>query len=76
MRVTRKEEFINFMKDNNIMASQVHNRNDINSCVSEFRTELPNLDVVEQDLVCIPVGWWLEQSDLDYIVRKIKEFYQ
>jgi dTDP-4-amino-4,6-dideoxygalactose transaminase len=75
MRVTRKEEFINFMKDNNIMASQVHNRNDINSCVSEFRTELPNLDVVEQDLVCIPVGWWLEQSDLDHVVAKIREFF-
>ena len=75
IRVERKYDFINFMKENNIMASQVHNRNDINSCVSDFTEELPNLDVVEQDLVCIPVGWWLEQGDLEYIVSKINEFY-
>lgn len=75
IRVSRKDEFINFMKDNNIMTSQVHNRNDINSCVKEYVEELPNLTIVEQDLVCIPVGWWLEQSDLEHVVAKIKEFY-
>lgn len=75
IRVSRKDEFINFMKDNNIMTSQVHNRNDINTCVSEYKEELPNLNVLEQDLVCIPVGWWLTESDLEYIVGKIREFF-
>ena len=67
----KKDEFINKMKDYGIMTSQVHNRNDINSCVKEFEEVLPNLDILEKELVCIPVGWWLEQKDLEYITNNI-----
>ena len=64
----KKYEFINKMKEAGIMTSQVHNRNDINSCVKKFKEILPNLDVLEKELVCIPVGWWLEKEDLDKII--------
>jgi dTDP-4-amino-4,6-dideoxygalactose transaminase len=64
----KKYEFINKMKEAGIMISQVHNRNDINSCVKKFKEILPNLDVLEKELVCIPVGWWLEKEDLDKII--------
>ena len=67
----RKQEFIEKMKEAGIMTSQVHNRNDINSSVKEFEEVLPNLDILEKELVCIPVGWWLEEKDLKYIVEKI-----
>ena len=68
----RKKEFMDKMKEAGIMTSQVHNRNDINSCVSKFEEKLPNLDILEKELVCIPVGWWLNQSDLDKILNSIK----
>jgi len=64
----KKYEFINKMKEAGIMTSQVHNRNDINSCVKNFKEILPNLDVLEKELVCIPVGWWLKKEDLDKII--------
>ena len=67
----RKQYFINKMKELGIMTSQVHNRNDINSCVAEFKEKLPNLDILENELVCIPVGWWLEEKDLELIVKSI-----
>ena len=66
-----KEEFMNKMKEANIMTSQVHNRNDINSCVKEFEEILPNIDILEKELVCIPVGWWLEEKDIEYIAKKL-----
>ena len=65
----KKHEFMTKMKEAGIMTSQVHNRNDINSCVKEFEEALPNLDILEKELVCIPVGWWLEKKDLDKIVQ-------
>lgn len=68
----KKNDFMTKMKDANIMTSQVHNRNDINSCVKEFEEELPNLDILEKEMVCIPVGWWLEEKDLEYIINNIK----
>ena len=67
----KKQEFIEKMKESGIMTSQVHNRNDINSCVKEFEEILPNLDILEKELVCIPVGWWLEKEDLEKIVESI-----
>lgn len=71
----KKQEFMNKMKEAGIMTSQVHNRNDINSCVKDFEEKLPNLDILERELVCIPVGWWLKEDELEYIVSKIKLFY-
>ena len=67
----KKQEFMDKMKEAGIMTSQVHNRNDINSCVKQFNSELPNLDILEKELVCIPVGWWLEEKDKLFIVKTI-----
>ena len=68
----KKYEFMEKMKESGIMTSQVHNRNDINSCVEDFVEILPNLDIMEKELVCIPVGWWLIQENLEYIVKIIR----
>ena len=67
----KKQNFIDKMKEVGITSSQVHNRNDIYSSVDEFREILPNLDILEKELVCIPVGWWLKEEDLNYIVEQI-----
>ena len=67
----KKDEFIEKMKDAGIQTSQVHNRNDINSCVQKYKEPLPNLDILEKELVCIPVGWWLSVEDINKIVTTI-----
>jgi len=69
----KKQFFMEKMKEANIMTSQVHNRNDINSCVKQFKESLPNLDIIENELVCVPVGWWLSEENLQYIVKTIHE---
>lgn len=73
MKVKRKLSFINKMKEHGIGTSQVHNRNDINTCVEHFQCSLPNMDELETELICIPVGWWLTEDDLTYMVTKIKD---
>ena len=72
----KKLEFMEKMKEEGIMTSQVHNRNDINSCVKDFAENLPNLDILEKELVCIPVGWWLTQENLEHIVKTIEFIYK
>ena len=71
----KKYEFMKYMQENNIMVSQVHNRNDINSCVAKFKCELPNLDKLEKEMVCIPVGWWINEKDRKYIIQTIMSFF-
>jgi len=75
MKVLDKDLFINKMNEKKIMVSQVHNRNDINSCVKDFQYYLPNLDKLEKELICIPVGWWLTIRELDYIITTITEIF-
>jgi len=73
LKVERQQDFMSKMKECNIMVSRVHERNDIHSCMSEFRTDLPNLDKLVKEMICIPVGWWVTPEDLQYIVDCIKE---
>ena len=73
MLVDHKDEFMNHMKECGIMVSQVHERNDIHSCVKEFETHLPTLDRITPQLISIPVSWWVTKKDRQYIVDCIKK---
>jgi len=69
-----KNKFMQFMKDKGVVVSQVHARNDRHSCLEKFKSTLPNLDKVEEQIVSIPVGWWIKDKQLLYITNCIKEF--
>lgn len=73
--IEKKQEFIEFMKDKDIMVSQVHQRNDKHTVFNKYYSNnLPNLDELEKKCICIPVGWWLSRDNLEYIVQSITEF--
>ena len=44
LKVDDRPSFYEYMKECNIMVSQVHERNDKHSCMAEFQTKLPNLE--------------------------------
>lgn len=70
----RKNEFIQYMKFKGIVVSQVHGRNDKHSCLKVSVGNLPNLDLLEKQIISIPVGWWITKEQREYIVTCIKEF--
>ena len=74
MLVDDRPSFYKYMENCGIMVSQVHERNDKHSCMSEFKTELPNLDDTIGNVVSIPVGWWVTPEDREYIVDAIKKW--
>ena len=74
IKIKNKNEFIDYMKNNGIQASQVHARNDIMSVVDKYQEDLPLLDELEKELVAIPCGWWLNKKDLDYIIISIRNY--
>ena len=71
--VDRKGDFAEHMKKCGITTSQVHERNDIHSCLSEFKVQLPNLDSIKGKLSAIPVGWWVSNEEREYIIECIKK---
>lgn len=72
IKIKNKHDFIPYMKNKNITVSQVHNRNDIHSCVKNFQSILPLLDELEKEIICIPSGWWLTDEDKQHIIISIK----
>ena len=71
--VDDKEKFAEYMKSCGIATSQVHERNDMHSCLAEFRSDLPNLNKIKNRLTSIPVGWWVTEEQREYIVECIKK---
>ncbi len=73
MIVENRDGFYKHMKEHGIIVSQVHERNDKHTCVKEYRSALPTLDKTIPSLVSIPVGWWVNEEDRQYIVDCIKK---
>ncbi len=74
IKINDKHAFIRYMKNCNIMVSQVHRRNDVHSCLSSSRCSLPQLDKLESKIICVPCGWWLSDVQINYIINCIKEW--
>ena len=71
--VDNREGFYKWMKECNIVVSQVHERNDKHTAVKEFKSNLPTLDKTIGKIVSIPVGWWVTKEQREYIVDCIKK---
>ena len=69
-----RARFFAHMQSRGVMVSAVHQRNDVHSCVARFATMLPQLNELAEELVCIPVGWWLTAADRERIVDAIKTY--
>jgi perosamine synthetase len=71
--VEQRENFVLHLKEHGIHSGIVHQRNDIHSVFEEYKTPLPNLDYFEEKMINIPVGWWMNNDELDYLVDVIKK---
>lgn len=72
MLVENRSEFTYMMGSKGIAVSRVHERNDKHTCFSKFKKDLPGLESIINEMICIPVGWWLSKEDREYIVDCIK----
>ena len=64
---------MDIMESKGITVSRIHERNDKHSCVKQYKRNLPNLNKLVNEMICIPVGWWLSKENREYIVDSIKE---
>jgi len=69
--VKDRANFSRIMEEYGIMVSRVHERNDKHFCTSEFKSDLPVVDEVIQEMVCIPCGWWVTKEDREFIIDRI-----
>ena len=67
-------DFISYMKNNNIDCSKVHARNDSKELFKYYKRNLPGVDYFYKHQVAIPVGWWLSNQDVNYIIETIRRY--
>lgn len=72
VKVDDRPGFIRRLAEAGITAGPVQRRNDLHSCVREFRSELPGVDAVADRMVAIPVGWWVDDDDRARIAATIR----
>lgn len=73
LKVNRREEFINMMNKNGVVASPLHLRNDRHNIFAKNLSPKPNLEKFYNEYVHIPCGWWVNDNERHRIVSLIKQ---
>lgn len=73
IKVKNRDKFMKHMESKNIIVSRVHERNDKHTATKAYQTNLPLLESFIDEMVCIPVGWWVGKNERKYILDSIKE---
>lgn len=75
IRVASPLYFEKWMAEKGVKVSQVHMRNDNYSCFSKYDGQgLNRLQKFYNTMCAIPVGWWLSDDDMQWIVSCINEY--
>ncbi len=74
LHVNNRDHVMQKLKEDGIMSSKVHARNDMHSMFKEFKTDLPNACKFNETHLCIPVGWWVTKEDREYIAEKVIKY--
>jgi len=74
MLVKDRKKFIKYMNKNGISADRVHVRNDTYSVFKNFKKQDTNLTIFDNQLVNIPVGWWLTKEEVNHIVKVVNNY--
>ncbi len=70
--VRDRPAFVRAMENRKIQVNQVHMRNDKYTALAEFKAELPQMDRIADEMICIPVGWWIGDAECQQIIDAIK----
>ncbi len=69
-----RDELLMHLKAQGIKSSILHQRNDWYSGFGRHREELPGTDVVMNQILALPCGWWLSDAQINELVMQIVSF--
>jgi len=74
IHVEKRRKFAQFMWDNGIQVVVNNRRNDKYSIFGEKRNDLPNLELVDKDVILLPIHHDLTDSEMNRVIDKVKEY--
>tara|TARA_B100000795_G_scaffold61384_1_gene41187 strand:- start:5414 stop:6631 length:1218 start_codon:yes stop_codon:yes gene_type:complete len=73
LHAERRDDLMKYLNENGVKSSRVHERNDLHTCTQQYKSYLPGVDKAVKSMLCIPVGYWVDQESREYIVDLIKK---
>ncbi len=73
------DAFIGYMLEQGVQCSRVHQRNDVHSCFDTFiagPAVLPELDAHDRKFISVPIGWWMSDSDVTFVIDCMHDFHR
>ncbi|MCR5332957.1 MAG: DegT/DnrJ/EryC1/StrS family aminotransferase [Bacilli bacterium] len=75
IHLKNRDEVMAKMKEEGIMTSKVHARNDTHSMFKDsYDPNLPGVESFNRTHLCIPVGWWVTKEDRERIASLIIKY--
>lgn len=71
----KRDELLKELKVKNINSSILHQRNDVYTGFSSTQEKLDGTDYIMQNIIAIPCGWWLGESEINTIIKTVNDFY-
>jgi perosamine synthetase len=68
-----RDEVLKRLNAEGIGAGLVHVPNDDYSCFKDIKRDLPGVRTFSERQISLPVGWWLDNNDIDFIVKRFHE---
>lgn len=69
-----RDALIEYLRMRGIKSSILHHRNDWYTGFGSPRVHLPGTTVAMAEILAIPCGWWLTDSQVDYLVQCLYQF--
>ena len=76
MRVKERIKLQTFLASNGVESNQVHYRNDRYSIFGDRKSKLPNMDLIENEYLVLPLHTRMTTSDVSKICGLINNFYK
>ena len=74
IHVANRDELMRELRNLGIGASKVHARNDTHPAFASYERPLPNCEKFSRTHLCIPVGWWMSNSDRERVAEAVVKF--
>jgi len=74
VRASHRDELMRMLKANGVQCSKLHQRNDGYTGFDASPRALPGTDVLANEMLALPVGWWLDERQLMAMIRLIESW--
>jgi perosamine synthetase len=74
IRSTDRDNLMRALKAAGVQCSKLHQRNDRYSGFTSPKRDLKGTTILEQEMLALPVGWWVTRQQLLFIINVLKTF--